>query len=219
MTIYEIIDGLIDEGDSLLDESARVPMDERNDNFYKEARKHIHEHLPTKEAIELVCYHETGHYFAAVEAATQLRLDSSQFKIVGPSIRYNPKVFECYNPTSMGLFAPGLENRTIQTEVELILLARVSMAGGESVRHFYGSKAKRGDKNDISKFTRFCKTVPHCVLTQEPKIYMAQARRHFRSKLRDTEFKVRFILKAENVKQELFGPVFDCQTQETPQNP
>ena len=74
MTLYEIIDALIDEGDSLLDESARVPMDGRNDNFYKKARKHIHEHLPTKEAIELVCCHEVGHYFAAIEAATQLRL-------------------------------------------------------------------------------------------------------------------------------------------------
>jgi hypothetical protein len=203
--LFDFVDNLIDDD---------VPETERQYFGYPEARKHIHDHLPTKEAIELVCYHEAGHYFAAVEAATQLRLDSSKFAIVGPSLRYdrNPNVWNPYISTPMGLSAPGLENPKIQTEAELILLARVSMAGGESVRHFYGSKAKRGDKNDISKFIGFYKTLPRSVLTQEPNIYMVQARRHFRSKLRNPEFKIRFILKAEEVKNSLFGPVFGCQT-------
>ena len=211
MTLYEIIEGLIDANDLLLKANERVPVDQRNHKDYLDARRYIHEHLPTKEAIELACYHEAGHYFAAVEVATQLNLDSSNFKVVGPSIRYEPKKWYPYNWTPIGLYAPGLENPKIQDEVDAVLLARISMAGGESVRGFYGSKTKRGDGGDIFKFGEICKTAPQGVLTQEPKTYMVHARRHFRKKLKDVQFRVKVSLKAEETKGALFGPVFHSQ--------
>src|SRR6266481_642440 len=111
MTFYEIIDGLIDAGDSLLDEHERVPADRRNDKNYTDARAEIHQELSSVEDVETGCYHESAHFAYSVFLGFKLKKDITHFRIVGPTIKYHPSTDagpESYEPTPMAVKAPGL---------------------------------------------------------------------------------------------------------------
>jgi hypothetical protein len=198
-TVREIIDGLIREED--------FPDYAVKDAWYAKAREGIHTSLSTPERIESACYHECGHLMVVVGVATQLGFDSSNFKILGPLIKFDQNAWNPFSSASMGLFVPGFENRLAQSDADVFLMAKVCMAGGESIRQFFGRKMPRGDSDDIAKFKKFSKRkgeFSDCDIAR----MMVKARRDFRNKVEDAEFKLRLSLMAENTKRELFPEIF-----------
>jgi hypothetical protein len=81
MTFYEIIDGLIDAGDLLLNEQERVPSGKRSDKNYTDARDTIHQELSSVQDVEAGCYHESAHFvystFFGAEQTRPCRVSSN----------------------------------------------------------------------------------------------------------------------------------------------
>lgn len=111
--------------------------------------------------------------------------------------------------------ATGLESQKIDprdySDSLLTLLAKVAVAGGESVCHFYGPEEKRGDTNDYGRFDarhgEFQSCLTRRVIWDDANVYWKQA-------LKDVQddFKVNQLLiasEAENIKQKVFYRVFD----------
>jgi hypothetical protein len=168
VTLYEIIDGLIDANDLLLKANERVPMDERNQKDYQDDRKEIHDDLATIEDVKAVCYHEASHLIYATNVAFAFGIDPSKFRIIGPHVKYHPSkaITERYEPTTSAIKAPGLESLP-DTNAALEELAKIAVAGGESVAHFAKlfdkPMWKRGDKGDRSRFINHAKAVSNKV--------------------------------------------------------
>jgi hypothetical protein len=203
MTFSEIIYNLIDV--------TNVPESKRSGVEYEAARNLIHEELSTVEDVEIACYHEAGHWAFAVLVANQLGVNGSLFDVVGPRIKYNETAKKPYDPTPTGLSLPGMENWKAQIAEDVTAMARIAVAGGESVHHFYGPKRKRGDKNDRERFEALCGEAHMRLgrIIQPPHIYWNQAIEDAREiDFKDGVFALQISSKAELIKHQLFGPVF-----------
>jgi hypothetical protein len=218
MTFYEIIDRLIDAGDSLLDEPERVPADKRSDKNYIDARDEIHQELSSAEAVEAACYHESGHFAYSVILGFKLEKDTTHFRIIGPTIKYHPPTDtepEWYEPTPTATRTPGLPLPYNNESLEE--LALVVVAGGESVRWFR-PKQKRGNKNDYRRFKKLREMVFHGVhpdyrhTIKSTKYYWKKAAQEVRSDFKQGRHNGRrnqlVETKAQLVMNEVFGPVF-----------
>ena len=208
-TFWETIDGLID--------LSGVPEAKRNGAEYEAARRSIHDDLPDITHVEVACHHEAAHWAEAVLAANQLGADFSRFTVIGPTIKYDALQYVPFDATCTGLRMGGMDNWRAQTSVDVEIMARIAVAGSESVHHFYGAKAKRGDANDMRRFTIFCKEVRTRLggLIDPPHVYLQNAVRDVQADLRDDAFTTVVRRKAEAIKRECFGPVFDPHTTET----
>lgn len=214
MTFYEIIDGLIDFGDSLLDEHERVPSDKRNDKNYTDARAEIHQELANVEDVETGCYHESAHFAYSMFLGFKLKKDVTHFRIVGPTIKLHPPTNtepEWYEPTSMAIKTPGLPlSYNIESLEELALIA---VAGGESVRWFR-PKQKRGNKNDYRRFKQLRGMVFHGLhpiyrhTLKSTKYYWKKAAQEVRSDFRQGLHNSLIEAKARLTMTEVFGSVF-----------
>jgi hypothetical protein len=213
MTFYEIIDGLIDAGDE-------VPAVKRNGDGYAAARKLIHDELASPHDVEVACYHEAGHWAVAVASADQLEADGSLFEVCGPRIKYYYPVDgkpERYEATPTGLKMVGMENWLPKSGSDVKIMARIAMAGGESVQHFYGPNQKRGDVNDTGRFDELCRNTRLRLggVIEAPYIYREKALEEIQTDFRNVMFASNVSERAERVKQERFGPVFGFHTKET----
>jgi hypothetical protein len=209
MTVHEIIDGMIDVRD--------VPPEKREGSEYEAARKQIHDELSTIRDVEAACYHEAGHWAYAVVAANQFGVDGSLFQVVGPRIRYDASDKNYpYDATPTALRLVGMQNWKPRSDDDVEIMARVAVAGGESVHHFYGLTQKRGDENDNARFKIFCKEARNRLggLIDAPHVYWGDAKIEVRKNFK----KVRSVVetKAKEIMKEQFGPVFVLRTTETP---
>ena len=206
MTFFEIIDNLIDV--------TGVPVLKQNGEQYEDARKLIHTELSTVEGVEIACYHEAGHWAQAVLA---LGADGSLFEVVGPRIKYDESKKNPYDPTPTGLSLPGLKDWKAQVEEDVKVMARVAVAGGESVHRFFGPVVKRGDKDDIERFKAFCQDARNRLggIIEPAHIYLNEARENVRKDFENERFKNLVQSKAELVKKEVFRPVFEFHTTAT----
>jgi hypothetical protein len=202
MTFYEVIDNLIDV--------TGVPETKRSGIEYEAARNLIHIELSSMEEVEVACYHEAGHWAFAILVANQLAVDGSLFEVVGPRIKYDVSKKNPYDATPTGLSLPGMENWKAQDEDDVGAMARIAVAGGESVHHFFGPTQKRGDKNDKDRFEEFCKNARMRLggVVEPPHVYWGQAIKDAQIDFKDTLFALRISAKAELVKHQQFGPVF-----------
>ena len=211
MTFYEAIDELIDVH--------KVPDTKKNGDGYENARQLIHEELSNHEDVEVACYHESGHWAYAVVSANQLGIDASQIDVVRPRIEYHPPInseLEWYESTPTGLTLPGT-NRLAYTEENVKIMARIAMAGGETVQHFFGLSQKRGDLNDIVRFDAFCKQA-HLILGSiigPPFSYREEAIKEIRRDFSNKRFDLIIRTKATLVSQNQFGSVFALCTKVT----
>jgi hypothetical protein len=206
MTFYEIIDSLIDV--------TGVPKCQQKGEGYESARKSIHDEFATVEDVEIGCYHEAGHWAFAVLVANQLGVDGSLFDVVGPRIKYDAKT-NLYDATPTGLSLPGMENRKAQNESEVMAMARIAVAGGEAVHHFYGPNQNRGDKDDRDRFKVYSKEARLWLggPIDPPHVYWNKAIEDARGiDFKDALFALRVSQKAELVKEQQFGPVFRSHT-------
>src|SRR5258708_1109945 len=90
MTFYEIIDGLIDAGDLLLNKQERVPGGKGSDKDYTDVRAVIHQELSSVEDVETACYHESAHFIYSTLLGFKLQKDVTYFRVIGPTIKYHP---------------------------------------------------------------------------------------------------------------------------------
>jgi hypothetical protein len=197
MTFLEMMDRLIDV--------TEVPEDKRCGEGYESARRSIHEELSNALDVDVACHHEAAHWAEAVLAADQLGMDGSMFEVVGPSIKYDPST-DTYEPTSTGLKMIGTEGWAVQGEEGVRILARIAVAGGESVHHFYGPNQKRGDTNDIGQFNELCRQARMRLgsTIQAPHVYIDEAKESVRTDFEDDRFKETVRLKAQQIKNEQF---------------
>lgn len=199
MTFYEMIDRLID--------LTEVPEDKRRGEGYESARRLIHEELANVMDVDVACHHEAAHWAEAVLVANQfgIGIDGSLFKVVGPSITYDPSK-DTYEPTPTGLKMIGMEGWKAQTEEHVKILARIAVAGGESVHHFYGPNQKPGDGNDIGRFNELCREAHMGLgsLIEPPHVYINDARESVRKEFEDERFKETVRVKARMIKKEQF---------------
>jgi hypothetical protein len=197
MTFYEMIDRLIDV--------TEVPENKHSGEGYESARRLIHEELTNVKDVDVGCHHEAAHWSEAVLAANQLGVDVSLFKVVGPRITYDASR-DAYEPTPTGLKMIGMEGWKAQTEEEVKILARIAVAGGESVHHFYGPNQKRGDGNDIGRFNELCREARMRLgsIIQAPPIYINEARDSVRADFENERFRETVRLKAQMIKKEQF---------------
>lgn len=156
--LFKIIDGMIDVSE--------VPQEKRNGDNYDNARKHIHDTLATLEDVEAGCYHEAGHLIYATNFGFALGVDVSEFRILGPHIKYHPATdteAEWYEPIPMAISTPGLHKNVPYTSSAVLEMAKIGVAGGESVEYFQKKMNKpmwkRGDPNDQERFKIFAKGV------------------------------------------------------------
>lgn len=205
MTFWEIIDRLIDDGD-------QVPLINRKGNGYEAARKLIHDELSSEHAVEVACYHEAAHWVYSIPIIKLSGGDFTLLKVVGPRIDYYPAANgkpEKYEPTPTGLQSPRIDPRNYSNRL-LELLAMVAVAGGESVFQFYGPKEKRGDTNDDGRFFarheefRFCLT--RGIVSEDAGVYWKKALKDVRDDFKQNQLLI--AAKAEQIKQEVFYPVF-----------
>jgi len=90
------------------------------------------------------------------------------------------------------------------------LLAKVAVAGGESVSQFFGPSEKRGDINDYGRFCdrheefRFCLT--RRVIGEDADEYWKQALRDVQDDFKQNQLLI--AAKAEQIKQDVFHQVF-----------
>jgi hypothetical protein len=215
VTHHEIIDGLIDAGDALLDEQERVPADKRSDKNYTDARTVIHQELSNAEAVEAACYHESGHFAYSVFLGFKLEKDVTHFRIIGPTIKYHPPTDtepERYEPTPTAIKTPGLPLPCDNESLEEFAL--IAVAGGESVRWFH-PKQKRGNKNDYRRLKKLREMVlqgvhPDYRHTIKPtKYYWKKAAQKVRNELKQEGRRNQLIVtKAQLIMKEVFSPVF-----------
>jgi hypothetical protein len=210
-TFYEIIDGLINV--------EQVPVDKRSGDGYVAARKLIHDELSSEHDVEVACYHEAAHWTYSIPVIKLSVGDQRLLKVVGPRIEYYPATNdrpEKYDPIPMGLQSPHIDPRDYSDRL-LELLAKVAVAGGESVCQFYGPKEKRGDTNDYGRFCdrheefRFCLT--RRVVSKDADAYWKQALKDVQDDFRQNQLLI--AVKAEKVKQEVFYQVFDLNKSTT----
>ena len=158
MTFHEIIDSLIDV--------KQVPEEKRCGDGYEAARKDIHDNLATIEDVTAGCYHEAGHLIYATNFGFALQVDVSGFRILGPHITYHPATndeAERYEPTPMAISTPGLQRQLRDTSDAVFEMAKIGVAGGETIEYFRVKLNKpmwkRGDKNDEGRFNGFANGV------------------------------------------------------------
>jgi len=146
---YEILDSLIDV--------TRVPADKRTGDEYEAARKEIHDNLATVEDVMAGCHHEAGHLIYANLVGFKYKLNTADFRIVGPQIEYHEATG--YDPTPTAIYAPGLHAKIPHTNDGLLDTAKIAVVGGESVRYFSAKKSKPmwklGNHDDKKRFQRF----------------------------------------------------------------
>jgi hypothetical protein len=154
MTFHETIDSLIDV--------VGVPAGKRSGAGYEAARQDIHDNLATIEDAAAGCYHEAGHLIYATNFGFALGIDVSEFRILGPNITYHPatvKDSEWYEPTAMAISTPGLQMKVRDTSDAVLEMAKIGVAGGESIEFFRNKfnkpMWKRGDRNDKDRFKIF----------------------------------------------------------------
>ena len=209
MTFFEIIESLINV--------TNVPEAKRSGVEYEAARKLIHESLSCPEDVEAASYHEAGHWAFGILVANQLGVDGSLFDVVGPRIKYDT-MNNLYDATPTGLSLPGMKNWKAQDEDDVMAMARIAVAGGESIHHYYGPQGKRGDKNDRCRFDAFCKDARLRLggPIQPPHVYWDQAIADARgTNFKDVLFTSVIESKAALVRQQQFGPVFRSDTKAT----
>jgi hypothetical protein len=158
MTFYEIIDSLIDVN--------AVPEKKRSGEGYGDARKEIHDNLVTIEDVTAACYHEAAHLIYATNLGFALKADVSGFQILGPHIKYYPATddkAEWYEPTTMAISTPGLHKKLRDTHSAVFEMAKIGVAGGESVEFFRKKLSKpmwkSGNKDDWARFKLFASGV------------------------------------------------------------
>jgi hypothetical protein len=204
MTFYEIIDALIDV--------SQIPPEKQKGEGYGSARKLIHDEFATAEDVEVGCYHEAGHWAYSLPVVKLSGGNIKLLKVIGPRIEYYPAANgkpEKYDPTPTGLESPKIA-RADYSDPLLELLAKVAVAGGESVCQFYGPKAKRGDIYDRNKFCathqeyRFCLT--RSIVSEGADVYWLQALKEVQDDFKENQLLI--ATKAEKIKQEVFYPVF-----------
>ena len=142
--------------------------------------------------------------------ANQFRVDGSLFEVVGPRIVYDIQN-NLYDATPTGLSLPGMENWKAQNANDVKAMARIAVAGGESVHHFYGPAQKRGDTNDRDRFDGFCKDARLRLggPIDPPHVYWNNAIKDVREiDFKDALFALLFSLNAEIVMEHHLGPVF-----------
>jgi hypothetical protein len=169
MTFYETIENLIDV--------VGVPAGKRSGAGYDAARKEIHDNLTTIEDVTAVCYHEAGHLIHANLVGFKYGVSTTNFRIVGPLIEYHEATNDkaaWYESTSSAIRTPGLQAVIPSTNEGLQDLARIAVAGGESVRHFSAKKHKPtwkfGNRDDEMKFKRFADGIRNRNTTIKPYI-------------------------------------------------
>ena len=152
---YEIIESLIDV--------RLVPEGKRCGEGYKAARDDIHDNLATIEDVAAGCYHEAGHLIYATNFGLALSASVSEFKILGPHIAYHlatDTTAERYEPTPMAISVTALNRKVRDTSDNVLEMAKIGVAGGESIEFFRNKLNKpmwkRGDKNDEGRFKDFC---------------------------------------------------------------
>jgi hypothetical protein len=156
MTLHEIIDSLIDV--------TGVPLLKQQGKKYEDARKEIHDNLTTIEDVTAACYHEAGHLIYANLVGFKYNVNTTDFKILGPRIKYvEENGVDCYDATPTAIDCPGLHTKIPETNDGLFDTATISIAGGESVSHFSKKKNKpmwkRGDYDDRDRFQRFATNI------------------------------------------------------------
>jgi hypothetical protein len=209
VTFFEIIDRLIN-----VDE---VPDTKRGGPQYEAARSLIHTELSSVKDVEVACHHEAGHWAQAVLAANQLGADAALFTVIGPTIRYDPLKKNPYDASPTGLRLVGLEHWRPQGEEDIEIMARIAVAGGESVFRFYGANQKRGDANDLCRFKELCRDARNRLggLIGAPHLYWDAALEPVRKDFTDDGFKKVITAKAAEIERLQFTPVFDFRRKET----
>ena len=205
MTLHEIIDSLID--------LSEVSLDKRGGDKYEQARQIIHDSLNTVDDVEAACFHEAGHWAQAFLAAHQLDADGSLFKVVGPTIKYN-RSKDTYDATPTGLKLVGMEGWRASSEDDVKIMARIAVAGGESILCFYGPSRGRADGNDIGRFKCFCRETRGYLggIINAPHVYLNEATTDVRRDFQEERFKILLRAKTELIKRDVFGPVFRHHT-------
>ena len=209
MTLHEIIEKLIDDGS--------LEADKRCGQGYEDAKKSIHDDLQTVEDVEVACHHEAGHWAYTVMESGWLGIDPADVRVVGPTIKYDSSKTDPYDSTPTGLRMGVSNNWKAQCEKDVEAIARIAVAGGESVRSFYGAGQRRGDKDDWPRFDFFCREAKNRlgrIVSDTPKDYWDAAILIVRASFEDQAFKQIVKMKAEKIKINPFGPVFDSRTKE-----
>jgi hypothetical protein len=213
VTFYEIIDGLIDAGD-------KVPPVKRNGDGYAAARKLIHDELASPHDVEVACFHEAGHWAYYLPVVRQSGGNDKLLKVIGPRIEYYPAAKgkpEKYDATPTGLESPRIDPREYTSRL-FTLLAKIAVAGGESVFQFYGPNAKRGDINDRGRFderhAEFRFVLTQRVINEDADAYWQKALKDVKDDFKANQLVIAF--KAEKIKQEVFYQVFGLSMSTTP---
>jgi hypothetical protein len=213
MTFYDVIDGLIDAGD-------KVPAVKRNGDDYTTARKIIHDELASQHDVEVGCFHEAGHWAYSLPVVKLSGGNTKLLKVIGPRIKYHPATndkSQKYDATPTGLESPKIDRPDYSNRL-LKLLAKVAVAGGESVSQFYGPKEKRGDTNDRGKFCalhkeyRFCLT--RSIIREDADVYWLQALKDVQNDFKENQLLIAST--AEKIKREVFYQVFGLNKSTTP---
>ncbi len=123
MTVYEIIDGLIDV--------SQVLPEKQKGEGYESARKLIHDEFATAEDVEVGCYHEAGHWTQAILSANQLKINPSGIKVIGPGIKYyGPRDGkpERYDAFPLKVEMDGIDDWRAEIEDDVRAIARIAVA-------------------------------------------------------------------------------------------
>ena len=201
MSLYDIIESLIDV--------SSVPPEKQTDPDYERARNRIHAELTSAKDVEIASYHEAGHWVQAVSVTNDLGLDKSRFTVVGPRIEYKQGE---YIPTATGLKMHGMEDWQPVCEDDVRIIARIGVAGGESVRCFYGEIENVGDAYDKGVFETFCiatrQKTGGQIIQLSHKQYWSEARREVQLEFQKEPVKNDIHMKAKSIMRDVFGPVF-----------